>query len=442
VALLEDAPAALVIGGGVAGIAAALLLRDRGRQVTLLESRSQLGGRAFSLADEALGYEVDNGPHVLLGCYRRFRWLLRRLGSEERFARPRALAVHYQASGGRACSLRLSRLPCALAFPSALLRLESLRWSERLAALRGLWGVLRGAKDGESLEQWIGRRRQGGAPRQHLWDPLCRAMMNTEPGSASAALFLRTLRRAFAGSAAGAAMWCAAAPWSAIVDQPARAALAAAGVRLRLGARAVRLEVERGEAAALVLHDGERIGVGPRTLVVSALPWRALHQLCPQACPAAAELRGEPIVTVWFAGGPPLPLPVDAHLVILVGGPTFHFLVRRPGDRPDRYALLSGGAHGLEGLPVDAVIARAHEALAARFGLDLRGARARVTKEAQATLRIGPDVDARRPLPGPVPGIARFLLCGDWTQVGLPSTLEGAVESAFLAIERCGERVF
>ena len=86
-------PRAYVVGGGVAGIAAAFALRDRGGAVELLEGHHHLGGRAFTLPDRDGMPQADNGPHVILGCYERFRELLRRIGSEDGFLQPRALQL-------------------------------------------------------------------------------------------------------------------------------------------------------------------------------------------------------------------------------------------------------------------------------------------------------------------------------------------------------------
>ena len=134
---------AIVLGGGVAGIAAAFALRDLGLETELWESRGWLGGRAFSLPQKKGGIarRIDNGPHVMLGCYDHMRGLLRRIGSEGSFDRPRALDLVYAASDGRRGRLSLLPfLPAPIALPLAILTMRGPAFGTRL---RGLGGMLR-----------------------------------------------------------------------------------------------------------------------------------------------------------------------------------------------------------------------------------------------------------------------------------------------------------
>ena len=147
--------------------------------MTLWESRSHLGGRAFSFEDRLLGRSLDNGPHVMLGCYARMRALLQRLGTEDRFERDATLRLAYRCRDGGAHTLRLSRWPTPLALPVAILRFSGMPLRARWRALRGMVSALRGTPDSWSLEDWIERRGQAGAPRDYLWDPLCLSIMPT-----------------------------------------------------------------------------------------------------------------------------------------------------------------------------------------------------------------------------------------------------------------------
>jgi squalene-associated FAD-dependent desaturase len=422
---------ALVLGGGVAGLLAAFLLRERGHAVTLLESRGWLGGRAFSFADRS--GQLDNGPHVMLGCYRAMRGLLRRLGSESDFLAPPSLALAYRLPGGRTAQLRLWRGLVPLALPPALSALPFERFG-RLRALRGMLAALRTPPAEWSLERWLLAHSQHGGPRDLLWLPMCRAMMNAEPEAVSAALFVATMREALGGRSANAAIWIPRKPWSDILDERARHALPAAGIELRLGARVTGLERTGGRVDAVMLGNGERIGMQAGDLVVSALPWHALARLLPADALPAAALQGSPIVTAWFAqadGAPPLP--DDGPLVALVRGEPFHFLFRTPGGDPRRFALLSGGSRAFDGMQVAAIERTAREQLARYFpGFPADfAAGVRISKEANATFVGAPGAAALRPAPGRLPnGPTNLLVCGDWTACGLPSTLEGAARSA------------
>ena len=484
-------PAAYVLGGGVAGLQASFLLAERGYRTTLLESRGWLGGRAFSSFDKAAARRLDNGPHAMLGCYRSTRALLRRLGTEGLFQQDRALAMAYRARGGRVLHLKLSRLPVPLALPLALCRF-GLPFGARLRALWGMAKALLPTGKDRTLAEWLAHNRQTGAPDAHLWRPLCRAIMNVEPEQCAAADFLVTLREAFTGSAARAAFWLPTRPWGEVFGDPAPRALAAAGVAVRCGARvegfelgggaAVGADDERGHGArsatptaydrgraarsanaptaddrghaprpaaaghhgaptpdltAIVLATGERIVLQPGDVVVSALPWFALRAALPSLPEPLGRLDGSPIVSAYVTLAPDAPpLPDDGPVVALVDGAPFHFLLRTPGGDPRQCALLSGGDRSLDSQTVDAIAARALAQLAEHVPeAALAGATVRVRKEQRATFVAAVGSAQARPAPGRLPGGPdNLLVCGDWTDTGLPATLEGASRSAECAV--------
>lgn len=420
---------AFVLGGGVAGLTAAFGLRDAGFAVTLLESRGWLGGRAFASPDRRSGRVLDNGPHVMLGCYTAMRALLRRLGTEHGFQQDRRLAMSYRHDGGAVARLSLSGLPVPLAMPWALFRLP-VPFGARVRAFAGMASSLLGAPAAWTLGDWFARRRQQGVPDAMLWRPLCRAIMNCEPEEAAAAGFLATLREAFLGSAARAAFWVPARPWSELLDEPARTVLPQAGIALRLGARVAALPTANGRVAAIVTTDGERLELAESDLVVSALPWFALGALLPDAVPRARALRSAPIVTAYVTTAQPLP--DDGPVTALVDGAPFHFVLRRPGDDARHVALLSGGDRSFDGQTVATIAERALAQLARWYpGASFAGAEVIVRKENLATFVPDCGSEALRPPPGRlVGGPSNLRVCGDWTATGFPATLEGACRSA------------
>lgn len=430
-----------VLGGGVAGLAAAFGLADRGFQVTLLESRAWCGGRAFSFVDRHTGLRLDNGPHAMLGCYRAMRKLLQRLGTEGLFARDAALRMAYRTADGRVDRLALAALPVPLAMPVGLFGLD-LPFATRLRALWGMATVAFGARADRSLADWLAARRQLGAPDDYLWRPLCRAIMNVEPDACAAADFLATLREAFFDRAASAAFWLPRRPWGEILADPAPAALARAGVALRTGARVEAIERSAAGVTALRLGTGERLALGAGDLVVSALPWFALQKLVPDLAGSFGALASAPIVTAHFRVAADVePLPDDGPVVALVAGDPFHFVLRAPGGEPRTFALLSGGNRAFDGLPVAAIEALARAQLARHYRgfASTTPADVRISKENHATFVAAPGSRARRPAPGRLPGgPTNLLVCGDWTDTRLPATLEGAARSAELLLRGLG----
>jgi len=425
---------AIVLGGGVAGIAASFALRDQGREVELLEGSGHLGGRVFSFADGRLDDELDNGPHVMLGCYDQMRRLLRRLGTEADFVQPRSLELTYLEVGGEQRALRMSRLPVPLALPGALRRLRGVTWRERFRAMQGAAASLRGAPPSWTLEEWLRRRKQQGGPRRFLWEPLCRAIMNAEPAAVSADVFLTTLRRAFSGRAGRAAIWIPRRPWSAIVGRPAEQALRRDGVRVELNRRVRSLQLGDGEVTSITFERGGDIEVGPGDLVVSAVPWHRFARWLPsELVEAPASFEGRAIVNLHVDWGEWSGIGSSASLIALVDGHPFQFLYRRPSDPPGRFVLIAAACAELEGLKASEVERLGREQLA-RYcpGAQLPAdGQARVTVEPLATLLVAPETQRRRPAGDRLEGVRNLAVCGDWTQTQLPSTLEGAAASGF-----------
>jgi hypothetical protein len=260
-----------------------------------------------------------------------------------------------------------------------------------------------------------------------VFDPLCRAVMNEEPGAASAALFLRTLQEAFRGRAARSAIWIPRQGWSELVAVPAARRLAELGVEVRLRSQARELVVRAGRVVGVRLAGGSAVECGGA--VISALPWGVLSRLLPGS--DYWRLGRSPLVTAHLTV-PPGAVADEGSLVGLTDGRWFHWLYRTPGAPDTELALLSGGARELDALSRAEVLARAAEDLATHYpGFELRDAsRCVVIRERSATFAPFPGVEALRP---PVEGPLGLLLAGDWVRTGLPSTLEGAVRSGVAA---------
>ena len=428
----------VVLGGGVAGIAAAVGHHELGFRITLVEARRHLGGRAFSLAARRLGQKIDNGPHVLLGCYRAFRRVLRALGAEQSFHRPDALQLTWLSKGGRVERMTGKRLPAPLHLVAGFLGIRGLELTQRFELLlAGLAPFLPLPRGGVTVATWLRHAGFDGTARTYLFDPLCRAVMNAEPDQCDAGLFVGTLREAFAGNRAHSAMWIPVEPWDAILDKPARDWLGRHGHRVLLGHRATTLEARR-PAPSMRLDDGTLLADHDRLVV--ALDWRSAHSLTKRfaVAPAADRIPNSPLVTVHVAL-PPTAVPFDDPIVALLGGQPFHFLCRRPrldgAVRADVPAsLLAGGATDLDGMPAARIVSLALGQLANHLGRtapwpEETHASALVVREPRATIAPRPSIDDLRPTPGPT-HIEGLWLAGDWTATGLPSTLEGAARSS------------
>jgi hydroxysqualene dehydroxylase len=235
---VSDAPA-VVVGGGLAGIAAALRLADGGRDVVLLEKRPRLGGAAFSF--ERDGLTVDNGQHVFLRCCAAYQGLLVRLGAIEHVAVQPRLDIPVLRADGR--SARLSRVagtPAPAHLGLALSRYGLLSPIDRLRVIRGALALLRLNPSDRSLD----RRTLGAYLREHgqndatiaaVWGIVATATLNLTPDEASLALAAKVFRTGLLDRASAGDIGYASVPLGRLHHTAARAALEASGVEVLLG---------------------------------------------------------------------------------------------------------------------------------------------------------------------------------------------------------------
>jgi squalene-associated FAD-dependent desaturase len=428
-----------VIGGGVAGIAAALDCAQAGARVTLVEVRPRLGGAAYSFERE--GLTMDNGQHVFLRCCTAYRALLRRIGGEQGvFVQPR-LEIPVLSPGGRVTVLRRSGLPAPLHLALALARYRHLTLSQRAGAARAALAMRRLRPDARGLDErtlgeWLAAHGQDARAVAALWDLIALPTLNLPASRASLALGVFVFRKGLLERADAGDIGFHRRPLSEIVGDPAERALRTAGVQLRLGWRAE--DLRRAGNGFEVSGGGE--GLSAEAVIVALPHARAAKLIEPldrRAAARAEALRDAPIVNL--------------HVVYdrVVCEQPFAAGVRSPVqyvfDRSDaggvgegrQYLAVSlSGAEREMGASVDELRERFLPALAELFP---RARQARVeqfvaTREHAATFRAEPGSAALRCEPRTA--VAGLALAGAWTATGWPATLEGAALSGHAAA-RC-----
>src|SRR5262245_32198477 len=292
-----------VVGGGFAGLAAAVRLAGAGARVTLLERRPFLGGRAYSFTDPVTGDVVDNGPHAFMGAYVETIDFLREIGTVARLAFGARLSVTL-ADPARGCArIAAPPLPGPLQAPAALLRYGHLSSSDRARLLLGALRLARRSPErlrGETVAQALAGAGQGAEARYAFWDPLVIATMNEVPEVAAAAPFVAVVRQGFLSGARAARFALASVPLSELYVPDATRAITAGGV-VRSGARVAEVVCGEDRASGVRLQDGETIAADA---VILAVPVSALWRMVPEAFAAASPLRAladldtSPIVSV------------------------------------------------------------------------------------------------------------------------------------------------
>jgi squalene-associated FAD-dependent desaturase len=427
----------LVIGGGCAGLAAATDLTERGARVTVLEARAVSGGRARSWIDPKTGDVEDNGQHLILGCYREFLTFARRIGALGELEFHDRLEVVLLEPGGREVVFRAARLPRPLDLLWGLVRLPGFPIVDALRA----GGLTRDIRRGAPLERltvtdWLRQRGQSPIAMERFWDPLVLATLNLEPETASAGLLASVLQRALLGGRDASRPGFPRAGLGRLLVDPAVDFIRARGGEVRNRSVVAKIELDAGgRFSGVTTRSGERFAAGAAILAVPPAP---AAKLLPAGAvdfgtKAAAALGGSAIVAVhlWFDRGVS-----DYPMVGLLGSP-FHWVfdrARHGSAKPPGYlALVTSAAADLAESGRDELVRRAVEEVR-RYLPRSRAAslqRSRVLKERQATPVLSPDSVRLRP--GPRTRCPGLLLAGDWTDTGLPATLEGAAGSGHLA---------
>jgi len=417
-----------VVGGGFAGLAAAVRLARAGARVTLLERRPFLGGRAYSFADPVTGDVVDNGPHALMGAYTEALDFLREIGAAGKVRMQRRLRVTLADPVLGTGAVAAPPVPGPLQGAAALLRYRLLSPADRV---RLLAGAVRLAVRGEgwhgtTVAEALARLGQSAEARARFWHPLAIATLNEVPEAAAAAPFAAVVRRAFFAGARAARFVLPAAPLSDVYTTDARRVVEEAGGRVLSGATVVTLALDGDRVRAVVLRDGRHV---PADAVVLAVPCGALLRLLPPALVQASPFRSlhalgsSPIVSVhlWLDR----PVGWDSPFLGLLGGRAQWLFACAPG----RIASVTSGARFWDDAPDEAIVSEvlsdARAVLPVLGGTTVR--RSLVVRERHATLSLTPAADAVRP-EAETP-LANLFLAGDWVRTGLPATIEGAVQS-------------
>jgi squalene-associated FAD-dependent desaturase len=392
-----------VIGAGLAGLSAAIRLTEAGYRVTLSEGAGQAGGRCRSYRDPQLGIEIDNGNHLVLSGNRAVNAYLATIGASDRL-------------GG----------PAEALFPFVDLR-DDMRWTLRPNAGRLPWWVLAPGRrvPGTKARDYLDFARLTGAQRigdilpgkGALWDrllaPLMISALNTPVVEGSAQLAGAIVRETLAKGGAACMPRIAEPSLAAAFVDPALAWLDLHGATMRLGRRLRAIESTDGRVARLAFADGEESVDGPVVLAVPS--WVAADLLPGLTVPTVHHA----IVNAHFRIAPP---PGAEAIVGVIGGTAewvFAF--------PNRLSTTTSAADHLDGEDREALARRIWADVARVHRIEGSMPPWQIVREKRATFAATPEQDRRRP--GAATQIANLWLAGDWTQTGLPATIEGAIRS-------------
>lgn len=409
-----------VVGGGLAGIAAALECADAGASVTLYEGRQWLGGATFSI--ERDGRWLDNGQHVLLRCCVAYRALLTRLGVDGLVEWQPRLRVPVLREGNSPAFLRRNRLPAPFHLAGTLLRYAPLGFGERVAALRAAAALRKldpadGALDEQTFGAWLRAHGQSDRSVAALWNLIALPTLNLPADEASLAQSVQVFRTGLLDAADAADIGVPTVPLQRLHGDAAAAALETAGVRVELGTS---LSGIPDEADAVVVavpnHDAARL-LPPAAADVGAI----------------AALGSSPIVNLHVHYDRRV---LDEPFAAALDSPV-QWLFDRTSPSGTREGQLVSVSLSGAGHEINASVSELRERYVPALARILPEARRAevldfyAMREPRATFRVGPGT--RRLRPGPRTRLAGLYLAGAWTDTGWPATMEGAVRSGLAA---------
>jgi squalene-associated FAD-dependent desaturase len=403
-----------VIGGGLAGLSAAVRLAERGRAVVLIEGAAQAGGRCRSYFDASLGMTIDNGNHFVLSGNHATHDYLRTLGALDRLIGPTEADWDFcDARDGRRWTLRINRGRVGWWVLAKDRRVPDTRPADYLPLLKLM------------LRQGERRLREVIPCEGPLWErliePLMLAALNTEAAEGSAELAGAIVRETLAAGGRACAPRIADPGLDAAFIAPALAYLASRGAEVRIGRRVEAITTDDTRATGFRV-GGESIELGADDQVVVATPAWITPALLP-GVPAPDAFSA--IVNGHFKIDPP----PGAPLIVGVIGGTAQWLCAYEG----RISTTVSGAAALVDTPREAMAAALWVDVAKVYGLRPEPPPWQIVKERRATFEATPDQVAKRPKAAT--RWRNLALAGDWTDTGLPATIEGAIRSGRMAAE-------
>ena len=440
----------VVMGGGLAGMAASWRLSRLGHDVTLVERRPYLGGRVFSFTDRESGVQVDNGQHVFLGCCTEYVKFLDEIGTLHLTHRQRRLRIEVFDPRGKRGLLSALPLPAPLHLGWSLLHYPHIGWTDKQSAMRALLRIRREHHhdrpelESRSFRDWLEEAGQSSRAIRNLWDLLVLPALNDASEVVSASAGFMLFKTALLHDRHGANVGYASAGLSDVMGSTVERRLREQGVTLVLGRTVERLQADHGAVTGVALTGGELVRAD---FYVSALTPTVLLGLLPEewiqhpAFAPATALTWSPIVNlhVWYDRPvadfdfaafveSPVQWVFNKTRILGLSGPGQYLTISLSGAW--EYWPVSKKELADSFLPELArVLPDARDAIAERFV---------VVKERQATFRPAPgSAPSRLPVETP---LGNLLLAGDWTNTGWPATMEGAVRSGNSAADKVHQR--
>lgn len=427
-----------IVGGGLAGLAAAVELSGRGLQVVLFESRRQLGGRAGSYRDSTTGQLVDHCQHVSLGCCTAWMEFCRRTGLSSSIRHDRAL--HFYGPDGRRYDVGASRwLPAPLHLLPSLLGLKYLSWKERIGVIRAMRQLEKASTDdrpdGPTIDKWLLEHGQTHRAIELFWTPVIVSALSESLDRVAVPPVRKVFVDAFLGGRHAYELIVPTVSLGDLYGERLEKWLTDSGVSVRRECAVKMLHGDVGGVREIELATGDRQTVDA---VIVAVPWRRIDEVLCEPLRAALpelshlnQLESAPITAVHFWFDRPInDLP---HAVLPGRTSQWMFSRGQAGDEGYHYQIVISASRELQNRPRETVIDEVQRELAQIWpaAAEAKLLQSRMITEQHAVFSVRPGSDRLRP--EQQTRVPNLVLAGDWTATGWPATMEGAVRSGNMA---------
>lgn len=426
-----------VIGGGAAGLSAAVFLANKDFDVTLTEASPKLGGRAWSFFDKTIGDTIDNGQHILASWYHNTFEFLKIIGSYDKLTFQKQLEVKFIDENADQYLLKTPSLPPPLHLMLGVMKYKALSFKDQRSI-----GILVHAVEKEEIsdeqlkaintDEFFKLTRQTDKTITNFWKPFIIAVFNAEPEDTSAYLFSKIIKTGFINKG-GSNLVLPNTFLDELYIKPAVEFLKSKNAGILLNNRTAKINFEENQITSIINEDNAEI---KSDFYVSAVPFFDFKNLTGENVYNRDfhEIRGlksSPIVNIHLKFNRSIGEIFPQQFVGLLGTKTqWVFKVKN-----DQLCLVISAAREIAEMDKDEIIEIAeNELLKCIPGFkDFNITAKRVLKEMRAT--FVPDKDSLKCRLKNATNYHNFFIAGDWTDTELPATIEGAVKSAKNCVE-------
>jgi hydroxysqualene dehydroxylase len=415
----------LIIGGGLAGLSSAVNLAERNVKTLLIEAGNRLGGRVSSFYDNQIGEVIDNGQHIMMGCYKETLRYLKIINAEQNFFYQNNLEVVFYNSG-RKYPLKVQPGLYPLNLLQGLLSFKLLNPGERGDLVKFFLKLpVSSTRDiiDYSAEQWLVENDQGENLRNIFWNTFIIGALNTTPSNASALTLRSVLLKVFFTGNKSSAIIIPAKPLTEAFCTPAVGYLLSKKSEVNCSERAVKLLVNHKNSIISVITNKRNISGFSH--VICAVPLYILKKIAPGVV-GEFNLQYSPILTVHFKTGREL---FKEKFIAVTNSPV-HWIFKHASH----YTIVISSAEEFSAMDNKEIENRIKKELFKQFTIaESDIVSFKVIKEKRATFI--PDNTSMYTRPGNLTNYKNLFLAGDWTNTGLPGTIEGAILSGRSASE-------